>query len=83
MAFRFNKRIKVVKGLGVNINKSSITSSYRNKIGSVSSKGYSVRTGTPGLRYRKNFSKAKNSGCLPSLIIMALIIFVVYKIKPY
>ncbi len=64
MAFRFNKRIKLSKGLGLNVSKSGITPSYRNKRGSLSSKGYSVRTGIPGLSYRKTFSKAKNSGCL-------------------
>ncbi|WP_291871039.1 DUF4236 domain-containing protein [Maribacter sp.] len=64
MAFRFNKKINLGKGLGFNVSKSGITPSYRTKRGSISSKGYSVRTGIPGLTYRKTFSKAKNSGCL-------------------
>ncbi|WP_142783811.1 DUF4236 domain-containing protein [Changchengzhania lutea] len=68
MSFRFNKRVKLGKNLGVNISKSSITSSYRTKRGSISTKGYSVRTGIPGLSYRKNFSKAKNAGCILALI---------------
>jgi len=71
MGFRFNKRIKLGKGLGINVSKSGITPSYRNKKGSVSSKGYSVRTGIPGLSYRKTFSKSKNSGCL--LVIFLLV----------
>ncbi len=64
MSFRFNKRISLGKGLGLNISKSGIAPSYRSKRGSVSSKGYSVRSRIPGLTYRKTFSKSNNSGCL-------------------
>lgn len=68
MALRFNKRIKLGKGLGINISKSGLTPSYRSKRGSLSSKGYSLKTGIPGLTYRKTFSKSKKSGCLLSII---------------
>jgi len=70
MGFRYQKRIKITKGLGLNVSKSGIRPSYRSKRGSISSKGYSIRSGIPGLTYRKNFSKAKGSGCL---ILIALI----------
>ncbi len=70
MGFRFQKRIKLGKGFGLNISKSSITPSYRNKKGSLSPKGYSLRTGIPGLSYRKTFGKAKNSGCLVLLVVV-------------
>lgn len=69
MGFRFHKRIKLGKGFGLNISKSSITPSYRNKRGSVSSKGYSVRTGIPGFSYRKTFSKSSKGGCLGVLFV--------------
>lgn len=72
MSIRFNKRIKLGKGLGVNISKSGLTPSYRSKTGSVSSKGFSIRTGIPGVTYRKAFSKSKNSGCLIILIFFLL-----------
>lgn len=72
MGFRFNKRINLGKGLGVNVSKSGITPSYRTKIGSLSSKGYSVRTGIPGITYRKTYRKSKNKGCLPILIFFVL-----------
>ncbi|SDE46755.1 DUF4236 domain-containing protein [Cellulophaga baltica] len=74
MAFRFNKRVKLSKGLGINISKSGITPSVRTKRGSVSSKGYSIRTGIPGLTYLKTFSKAKNSGCMVTMLITLTII---------
>ena len=77
MSFRFQKRIKLGKGLGVNISKSGITTSYRTKKGSISSKGYSVRTGMPGLTYRKTFSKSSKSGCAAtSLILIAFSILI-------
>lgn len=73
MGFRFQKRIKLGKNLGVHISKSGITPSYRNKRGSISSKGYAIRTGIPGVTYRKTFSKSKHSGCLFFLLILFLI----------
>lgn len=67
MGFRYQKRVKLGKGFGLNISKSGISPSYRTKRGSVSSKGYSVRTGIPGLTYRKTFSKSSKSGCLVTI----------------
>ena len=71
MGFRFQKRIKLGKSFGVNVSKSGITPSYRTKKGSLSSKGYSIKTGIPGMTYRKTFSKSSKSGC-SVLIVMAL-----------
>ncbi len=79
MAFRFNKRIKLGKGLGINVSKSGITPSYRNKRGSLSSKGYSMKTGIPGLTYRKTFSKSKNSGCIFSFLVIAIVVLIVLR----
>lgn len=73
MGFRFNKRINLGKGFGLNISKSGVKPNYRNKSGSVSSKGYSIKIGIPGVRYRKTFKKSKGSGCLVSLIIIFLL----------
>lgn len=73
MGFRFQKRIKLGKRFGVSISKSGITPSYRTKRGSLSSKGYSIRTGIPGLNYRKSFKKSKGNGCLMTLIFILLI----------
>ncbi|WP_109853323.1 DUF4236 domain-containing protein [Aquimarina sp. AU58] len=75
MGLRFNKRINLGKGFGFHISKSGITPSYRNKRGSLSSKGYSIRTGISGITYRKTISKAKNNGCLLMLISLILTSF--------
>lgn len=74
MGFRFQKRINLGKGIGLNISKSGITPSIRTKSGSLSKKGYSVKTGISGVSYRKNFSNSKNSGCGVFLLIPIVII---------
>lgn len=71
MGFRFQKRIKLGKRFGINISKSGITPSYRTKRGSLSSKGYSIRTGISGLNFRKSFKKSKSNGCL--IVILSLL----------
>lgn len=73
MSLRFNKKINLGKGLGINISKSGITPSYRSKRGSLSYKGYSVRTGIPGLTHKKIFCKSKNNGCLFGLFFFILL----------
>lgn len=65
MGFRFSKRINIGKGFGFNISKSGISPSVRTKLGSFSTKGYSLKTGVPGLTYRKT---ANSKGCLLSIV---------------
>jgi hypothetical protein len=81
MGFRFQKRIKLGKGIGFNISKSGISPSIRTKKGSISSKGYSIRTGIPGLTYRKTFSQSSKGGCLGFFIILISITFTFFLIK--
>ncbi|SEE49897.1 DUF4236 domain-containing protein [Tenacibaculum sp. MAR_2010_89] len=63
MGLQFYRRLKLGKGLGLNISKSGISPSLRTKIGAVSSKGYSIKTGIKGLNYRKYYSKKEAIGC--------------------
>ncbi|TMM28662.1 DUF4236 domain-containing protein [Polaribacter aestuariivivens] len=81
MGFRYQKRIKLGKGLGLNVSKSGISSSYRTKKGTIGSKGFSVRTGIPGLTYRKTFSKSSKSGCLGFFLMLLATFFTVFLIK--
>ncbi len=53
MGFRYQKRTNLGKGLGLNICKSGISPSIRTKSGTLSGKGYSLRSGIPGMTYRK------------------------------
>uniref|UniRef100_UPI003FA5B7EB DUF4236 domain-containing protein n=1 Tax=Flavobacterium sp. TaxID=239 RepID=UPI003FA5B7EB len=65
MGFRFYKRINVGKGFGLNLSKSGVSPSVRTKLGSFSTKGYSLKTGVPGLSYRKI---GNSKGCLLSFV---------------
>jgi hypothetical protein len=74
MGFRFQKRIKLGGGFGLNISKSGISPSLRTKIGTVSNKGYSIKTGIPGARYQ-------SSGCMVVLACTGFITLLIYTIK--
>jgi hypothetical protein len=63
MGFRIQKRINLGGGLGLNVGKKGVSTSFRGNGGSFSSKGYSVKTGISGVSYRGTFDKSK-SGCL-------------------
>jgi hypothetical protein len=73
MRFNFRSRINLGKGFGLNISKSGITPSVRTKFGSASSKGFSFKTGIPGLSYRTNYNQ---SGCM-ILIISVLSVYAI------
>ena len=70
MGFRFQKRIKLGKSFGLNISKSGIRPSYRGKKGSISSKGLSLKTGIPGLVFRKTFTKQSKNGCFGVFLML-------------
>lgn len=74
MGFRFQKRIKLGKGFGFNVSKSGIRPSYRNKKGSVSSKGYSLKTCISGLVFRKTFTKQSKNGCLGVFLMLFVVL---------
>ncbi|NHM05694.1 DUF4236 domain-containing protein [Flavobacterium sp. CYK-4] len=76
MGFRFQKRINLGKGLGLNISNSGISPSLRTKSGSISSKGFSVKTGIPGVSYRKSY---KSSGCLLLIVLYISLGGIIFK----
>jgi hypothetical protein len=71
MAFRFQKRINLGGGAGVNLSKSGAGFSYRTKFGSFGTRGYSIRTGIPGLSYRGG--SGKNNPIAQILGLFALV----------
>lgn len=81
MGFRYQKRFKLGKGIGLNISKSGITPSYRSKRMYISTKSYSIKTGIPGLSYRKSFKKSQNKGCL--VLITTPILYLIYQLINY
>ncbi|WP_394773454.1 DUF4236 domain-containing protein [Flavobacterium sp.] len=71
MGFRFQKRVKLGGGFGLNISKSGISPSLRTKMGTFSKSGYSTKTGISGLRYQ-------NSGCMVLFAFTGLVTFLIY-----
>jgi hypothetical protein len=78
MGLIFRKRINLGKGLGINISKSGLSVSEKTDIGSFGMKGYSLKTGIPGVYYRK----VKNSGCL-LLFLNLILICVLFTLRSY
>ncbi|WP_428228709.1 DUF4236 domain-containing protein [Flavobacterium sp.] len=74
MAFRFQKRIKLGGGFGLNLSKSGISPSLRTKMGTFSKSGYSTKTGISGLRYQ-------NSGCMVLFAFTGIITLLIFTIK--
>jgi hypothetical protein len=79
MGFRYHKRVSNSKGWGLNISGSGISSSYRSKYGSIGSKGFSIRSGIPGLTFRSGWGSGKNKGTV-AMIFLAIMgtLFIVY-----
>lgn len=79
MGIRYQKRVGGTKGFGLNFSGSGISSSYRTKYGTVGSKGFSIRSGIPGLSFRSNYGRGKDKG-VTALIILGLIVsgFILY-----
>lgn len=79
MGFRYHKRVSNGKGWGLNISGSGLSSSYRSKYGSIGSKGFSIRSGIPGLTFRSGWGSGKNKGTV-AMIFLAIMgtLFIVY-----
>jgi hypothetical protein len=74
MPVQFNKRVNLGNGLGVNISKSGFSSSYRTKYGTFGSRGFSIKTGIPGVTFRHRFSKSKKlEDALLGLVILLFV----------
>ncbi|WP_127120762.1 DUF4236 domain-containing protein [Chryseotalea sanaruensis] len=90
MSLRYQKRVNLGKGLGLNVSPSGLTPSYRTKHGSISTKGFSIRTGISGLSFRSSWARSKEGLVLMllfgiiligGLVIYNLIHFVLYLFK--
>jgi hypothetical protein len=73
MGFRIQRRLNVTRGMGLNISKSGISPSLRNGFGSIGPKGFSIRTGIPGLNFRSGFGKNSGGAGVILMIMVALI----------
>lgn len=66
MGFRYQKRVRLSKNLYLNVGRRGISPGMRTKWGSVNTRGFNIRTGIPGLTYRKSL---KNSGCMLFMLV--------------
>jgi hypothetical protein len=74
MGFRLQQRIGLVKGLGLNLSGSGASLSARTKYGSIGPRGFSLRTGIPGLTYRSGFSSSsRRSGKGSDTLVILLL----------
>lgn len=72
MGFRFQRRVNLGRGVGLNVSKSGISPSVRTRYGSLGTKGFSVRTGIPGLTYRQGFGRKSGGGIVVGLILLVV-----------
>jgi hypothetical protein len=81
MGLRLQRRINLGGGAGINVSKSGFSPSLRTKIGTIGAKGFTIRTGIPGLYYRDVFKKSKkgNDGIF-LIILLAIGVFVLMAI---
>jgi uncharacterized protein YegL len=71
MGFRYFRRINLGRGVGLNVSKSGVSPSYRTRFGSIGPRGFSVRSGIPGLSYRGGRSKGGGAAVV-ALIMLAI-----------
>lgn len=81
MSFRYQKRVHLGKGSNLNFSKSGVSFSKRTKFGSVGTRGFSIRTGIPGLTFRKSWGKS-STGLIIYLVIggLALSFLIIYNL---
>jgi hypothetical protein len=77
MGIRLQRRINLGGGAGINVSKSGFSPSLQTKFGTIGAKGFTIRTGIPGLYYRDVFkSSKKGNGGILILIFLAIGLFI-------
>lgn len=75
MGFRFQRRLNLGSGLGLNLGKTGASVSGRTFFGSIGTGGFSVRSGFPGFGYRKPFGRGV-AGLLVGLVVLGVMVVV-------
>lgn len=80
MGLRYYKRVGGNKGFGLNFSGSGVSTSYRTKYGTLGSKGFSIKTGIPGMSFRSGYGSRRKDKGVTALIILGIIVtgFVIY-----
>lgn len=77
MTVRYQKRVNLGNGSGINLSKSGASYSRRTKWGSFGSRGFSIRTGIPGLSYRHTFGKGKKSDSGALIVVWIIVMAII------
>lgn len=72
MSVRIQRRISLGSGLGLNVSKSGLSLSQRTPFGSIGTTGYSVRTGIPGVFFRKYRGRSRNNNTFWIIMLVLL-----------
>ncbi len=72
MSVRIQRRISLGSGLGLNVSKSGLSLSQRTPFGSIGTTGYSVRTGIPGVFFRKYRGRRRNDNTFWIIMLVLL-----------
>lgn len=78
MGFRFYQRIPLSRGTGINVSGSGFSVSHRGKHGSIGTKGFSIRTGVPGLSFKQSWPRFGKGGGLETLLTLLLFAVFIY-----
>lgn len=73
MGLRYQKRFNLGNGSGINLSQSGASYSQRTKYGSVGTSGFSIKTGIPGLTFRKRWGKG--GGAFLFMLTMVVLTF--------
>ncbi|WP_457806095.1 DUF4236 domain-containing protein [Stenotrophomonas maltophilia] len=81
MGFRFQRHIRLGGGWGLNASGSGASLSHRSRHGSVGTRGFSLRTGIPGLSFRQSWGK--NTGVMALLVLCFVVLAAMVKVLLY
>ena len=75
MGFRFQRRLNLSRGMGLNVSKSGVSASVRTRYGTFGTKGFSIRTGIRGLTFRQGYRRSSGGGVigLAFMVVFALL----------
>jgi hypothetical protein len=71
MSLRYQKRINLGKGVGLNVSQAGVSGSLRTKSGSIGTRGFSIKTGIPGLNYRGSWARG-STGAIIFLVFIGV-----------
>ena len=77
MPFRYRRSIRIAKGASMTVSNSGVSASIKTPVGRIGTRGFSLRTGIPGLTYTSGWAKKQQwDGLLLLTVVFSVIILV-------